>query len=215
MHSFADATPAEPVWRAHVAALQDTALQDTAPQDTAPQDTDATVLLLVSRDTGLASALLDGTFPGALRLHMVRTPAAALAFLARHSPDAVVLDAATCLPEEPRLSGDLAFVLRRRNVPLVVATPAGRAAQAFLRTCAGRAGSGGRLGEHALGSPGGLRGPWVEGKAWLPDRALAGDRPGPGTPSRATTTPGSRAIAGPDGAFIALPHARSSCESPP
>ena len=151
MHSFADATPAEPVWRAHVAALQDTALQDTAPQDTAPQDTDATVLLLVSRDTGLASALLDGTFPGALRLHMVRTPAAALAFLARHSPDAVVLDAATCLPEEPRLSGELAFMLRRRNVPLVVATPAGRAAQAFLRTCAARAvdvrRSGGRSGE--------------------------------------------------------------------
>lgn len=150
MQSTIGATPAESVWRSHVGAPS-----DTAPHDTAPHDTDATVLLLVSRDSGLASALLDGAILGALQLHMVRTPEAALAFLARHSPDAVVLDAATCLPEEPRLSGELAFVLRRRNVPLVVATPAGRAAQTFLRTCAARAvdvrRSGGRSGE-ALGA---------------------------------------------------------------
>jgi len=117
----------------------------------APEDTDATVLLLLSRDPALASALLEATFPATLRLHMVRTPAAAVGFLTRHSPDAVVLDAATCLPGEPRLSGELAFALRRRNAPLVVVTPAGRSARTFLETCATRAvdvrWSGGRAGE--------------------------------------------------------------------
>jgi hypothetical protein len=81
---------------------------------------------------------------------MMRSPTAALAFLSRHSPDAVVLDAATCLPEDARLSGELAFALRRRNVPLVVVTPAGRPARSFLETCASRAvdvrWSGGRAG---------------------------------------------------------------------
>ena len=135
----AHATPAEPGPRPRAA----------------PEDTDATVLLLLSRDTALASALLEATFPAALRLHVLRTPAAALAFLTRYSPDAVVLDAATCLPEEPRLSGDLAFALRRRNAPLVVVTPAGRSARTFLETCAARSvdvrWSGGRAGE-ALGA---------------------------------------------------------------
>ena len=123
--------------------------------DAAPEDTDATVLLLLSRDTSLASTLLDATFPSPLRLHMVRSPSAAVSFLTRHSPDAVVLDAATSLPEDPRLSGELAFALRRRNVPLVVVTPAGRSARSFLETCATRAvdvrWSGGRAGAALAG----------------------------------------------------------------
>ncbi|MEJ2289521.1 MAG: hypothetical protein P8Y02_12945 [Deinococcales bacterium] len=105
----------------------------------APEDTDATVLLVLSRDTGLVRALLEGTFPASIRLHLVRTPSAALGYLDLHSPDAFVLDAGTGLPEEARTWTELAFLLRRRNVPLVMVTPAGRAARSFLEVCASRA----------------------------------------------------------------------------
>lgn len=104
-----------------------------------PEDPDATVVLLLSDDPSLASELLTGTFPEALRLHLVRSASAALAFLAGHSPDAFVVDAATRLPEGPRTTEEIAASLRARNVPLVVVTPAGRASKVFIDECASRA----------------------------------------------------------------------------
>lgn len=101
----------------------------------APEDTDATVLLLLTRDTALASALLEGTFPDAIRLHLVRSPSAALSFLTQHSPDAFVLDASIDLTGGARHAAELAFRLRSRSVPLVMVSPAGHAAQSFLELC--------------------------------------------------------------------------------
>ena len=96
------------------------------------------MLLLLSRDTGLAAALLEGTFPRPLRLHMVRPPAAALAFMTDHSPDGFVLDAAVDLADGARHAPELAFRLRSRSVPLVMVTPVGRSARNFLELCRSR-----------------------------------------------------------------------------
>lgn len=104
-----------------------------------PEDTDAAVLLLLSRDIGLMKALLEGISPAGVRLRLVRTPAAALTYLTHHSPDAFVVDAVTGLPVEARTERELARVLRLRSIPLVMVTPAGRAARGFLEVCASRA----------------------------------------------------------------------------
>lgn len=123
MHPLPALTPAPPIHRADPVAAE---------------VTDATVLLLVTRDAALAAALFDESRPRPLRLHLLPEASAALAFLARHSPDAVVLDAATALPAEGAASSELVAALRGRATPLVVVTPAGSKARAFLELCSAR-----------------------------------------------------------------------------
>lgn len=110
------------------------------PGCSAPEDTDATVLLVLSRDTALPAALLEATFPRPVRLHLVRSPAAALAFLERHSPDVLVLDAAELRDGAgvERSAPELAFRLHLRGVPLVLLDPVGRSARGFLELCRAR-----------------------------------------------------------------------------